>query len=932
MKTHIIGRPPPASSIDEHEIQYQQGEARNRRLNQLYKSLMQCNQAIIRSENETELFAQICRNVVDFDCTKMAFITLLDEQKQRLLPVTSYGSDTEYIESLHITVAENSPHGHGPIGIAFREDMPYWCQDFQQNPVTLPWRTLASRFGWRACAALPLHKNGAVIGTLNVYADESNVFDSITQKLLCELAIDIDHALARFELESERRQSLKMKTLRVFMLELITSELSLQDVLDGTVRQFEQLIPNSMCSVILRDKESKQLRLGAAPSLPTSYITTLDRMPLSPGAGCINAIFHGVRTITVDIPNDMSWGKFRQQAKEMGIGASCSEPIFSASAQILGAFTVYHRSPFHPAASDLQLLETAAHFLAIAIERKQSEAFMRKLSQAVEQSSNAIIITDLNGIIEYANRTFSTNTGHALQEIIGKKPNLHKSGKTSRATYADMWAHLGRGESWQGEFINRRHNGEERIDLVRVSPVREVDGRITHYLAIEEDITNQKNAQARIESLAHFDVLTGLPNRALLDERAQRALRLAEEDHATLAVMFLDLDHFKNINDTLGHNLGDTLLIELARRLRAVLRRDDTLSRLGGDEFVLLLPGANRESAKKIAQELMRAINEPYRIGSHELNVMASIGIAVYPADGMDFETLCKNADVAMYRVKQEGRNGYRSFTQEMQAYSTRYLQVLNALRQAISHEQLHVHYQPQISLVNGEVIGVEALLRWRHPELGNISPAEFIPIAEESGLILQIGEWVLRAAVAQAKKWHLLGMEKLIMAVNLSAVQFRHAGLPNLVMNILKEEDFPPQYLELELTEGVAMHDPQGAIATMNNLHERGVRMSIDDFGTGYSSLSYLKQFKVYKLKIDQSFVRDISNGGEDKAIVSAIICMAKSLGLQTIAEGVETVEQLDFLREEGCHEVQGYHYSKPLPAAAFEAFMLERPLLHKL
>lgn len=924
MTNHIIGRPPPVAP---HETQPIERDAKNRRLNQLYKSLMQCNQAIIRSESETELFAQICRNVVDFDCTKMAFITLLDEQKQRLLPVTSYGSGTEYIESLYITVAENSPHGHGPIGIAFREDRPYWCQDFQKNPSTLPWRTLASRFGWQACAALPLHKNGAVIGTLNVYADAANVFDGITQKLLYELAIDIDHALARFELESERRQSMKMKALRVFMLELITSELSLQDILLNIVRHFEQLIPNSMCSVILRDKESKQLRLGAAPSLPTSYITTLDRMPLSPGPGCINAIFNGKRTISVDIANDPSWEQFQQQAKEMGIGACCSEPIFSASTQVLGAFTIYHRGSFHPTASDLQLLETAAHFLAIAIERKQSEAFLRKLSQAVEQSSNAIIITDLNGVIEYANRTFSTHTGHALQDIIGKKPNMHKSGKTPRATYADMWAHLGRGDSWQGEFINRRHNGEERIDLVRVSPVREADGRITHYLAIEEDITNQKNAQARIESLAHFDVLTGLPNRALLDERAQRALRLAEADQATLAVMFLDLDHFKNINDTLGHNLGDTLLIELARRLRAVLRRDDTLSRLGGDEFVLLLPGANRESAKKIAQELMRAINEPYRIGSHELNVMASIGIAVYPADGMDFETLCKNADVAMYRAKQEGRNSYRSFTQEMQAHSTRYLQVLNALRQAIAHEQLHVHYQPQISLVTGEVIGVEALLRWHHPELGNVSPAEFIPIAEESGLILQIGEWVLRAAVAQAKKWHLLGMEKLIMAVNLSAVQFRHAGLPNLVMNILKEEDFPAQYLELELTEGVAMHDPQGAIAMMNSLHERGVRMSIDDFGTGYSSLSYLKQFKVYKLKIDQSFVRDINTDTEDKTIVRAIIGMAKNLGLQTIAEGVETVEQQDFLREEGCHEAQGYHYSKPLPAAAFEAFMREQP-----
>jgi EAL domain-containing protein (putative c-di-GMP-specific phosphodiesterase class I) len=276
-----------------------------------------------------------------------------------------------------------------------------------------------------------------------------------------------------------------------------------------------------------------------------------------------------------------------------------------------------------------------------------------------------------------------------------------------------------------------------------------------------------------------------------------------------------------------------------------------------------------------------------------------------------------------MYRAKEAGRNSYQFFTQEMQERSTRYLKIVNALRQAVELHQLELHYQPQISLSDEKIIGAEALLRWRHPELGNVSPAEFIPIAEESGLIMQIGEWVLRTAVRQAKAWHERGYTALLMAVNLSAVQFRHAGLPDLVMRILNEADFPPQFLELELTEGVAMHNPQGAIAMMNNLHAHGVRMSIDDFGTGYSSLSYLKKFKVYKLKIDQSFVRDISSDAEDRALVSAIIGMAKSLGLQTIAEGVETLEQLAFLRAEGCHEAQGYHYSKPLPVAAFEDFL---------
>ena len=307
----------------------------------------------------------------------------------------------------------------------------------------------------------------------------------------------------------------------------------------------------------------------------------------------------------------------------------------------------------------------------------------------------------------------------------------------------------------------------------------------------------------------------------------------------------------------------------------------------------------------------------------YDLALTASIGIALYPEDGGDLETLCKSADAAMYRAKQEGRQCYRFFTQEMQAHSARNLQLVNALHHALERNQLHIYYQPQVALHDRHIIGAEALLRWQHPELGMVSPAEFIPVAEGSGLILPIGEWVLRCAVRQARAWMDEGFGPLIMAVNLSAVQFRHPDLPELVTRILDEEGLPPEYLELELTESVAMHNPQGVIAVMNNLHERGVRMSIDDFGTGYSSLSYLKKFKVYKLKIDQSFVRDISTDPEDKAIVSAIINLAKSLGLQTIAEGVETEGQLAFLREQGCDEMQGYLFSKPVLARQFEALL---------
>ena len=444
--------------------------------------------------------------------------------------------------------------------------------------------------------------------------------------------------------------------------------------------------------------------------------------------------------------------------------------------------------------------------------------------------------------------------------------------------------------------------------------------------AVLNDITAQKQADERIQYMAHFDALTGLPNRTQLDARAKYAISLAQRKQEPLALMFLDIDNFKDINDTLGHSVGDTLLVELARRLRLALREEDTVSRLGGDEFIFLLPGVDALGVAHVALKVLEVIADPCRIEQHDLYVTGSIGIALYPGDGADLETLFKRADAAMYRAKQEGRDGYRFFTAEMQARSARQLQLVNALRRVLERNQLQVHYQPQLSMLDNRMVGAEALLRWTHPELGSVSPAEFIPAAEGSGLILLIGEWVLRHAVRQAKEWMQDGFAPLVMAVNLSAVQFRHPDLPMMVTRILEEEGLPPQYLELELTEGIAMHNPQSAIAVMNDLHERGVRMSIDDFGTGYSSLSLLKKFKVYKLKIDRSFVCDIGTDQEDRSIVSAIINMAKSLGLQTIAEGVETAEQLTFLREQGCDEMQGYFFSKPLPADQFEMFARSR------
>ena len=559
-------------------------------------------------------------------------------------------------------------------------------------------------------------------------------------------------------------------------------------------------------------------------------------------------------------------------------------------------------------------------------KRKRAEAQLELTAKVFEQGNEGIMITDAQQRVLQVNRAFTQITGYAPADVLGKLPRLSGSGRMSADFSDTLMSALAVKGHWEGESRNRRKDGSSYPQWLSVTRVNDAQGQATHYICIFRDITEHKEAEDRIRRLAHYDPLTGLPNRTLLADRSEHAISIAQRGGTPLALIFLDLDHFKNVNDSLGHRVGDELLKALSQRLRAVVREQDTVSRLGGDEFILVLPGTDAEGAAHVASKLLETAAQPYHLERHELTITPSIGIALFPHDGADFDTLSKCADAAMYRAKQDGRNTFRFFTPEMQARSDRTLQLENALRRALERQQFELHYQPQMALADGRIVGAEALLRWRHPELGMVSPAEFIPVAEDNGLILPIGEWVLRSAAQQARAWMDAGLPQLSVSVNLSAVQFRQAHLPDLVGRILQEAGLPPERLELELTEGAAMEDPRAAIAMMDSLHERGIRMAIDDFGTGYSSLSYLKRFQAYKLKIDQSFVRDITVDPEDRAIVGAIISLAGALGLQTIAEGVETEGQLAFLREHGCHEVQGYLFGRPMAAAEFERLVRDR------
>ncbi|WP_373975292.1 EAL domain-containing protein [Chitinibacter sp. SCUT-21] len=558
-------------------------------------------------------------------------------------------------------------------------------------------------------------------------------------------------------------------------------------------------------------------------------------------------------------------------------------------------------------------------FLRDISERKRQNEQLRLWERIFAQTTEGLVLTDTSEKILLVNTAFTTVTGYRKEELLGQRPSILASGRHDSKYYQQMHHSLNTLGHWQGEIWNRRKNGVVYPEWLIINSIRNDKNEITHYVGLLRDISVQKANEEQIRWLANYDALTHLPNRNLLSERATHALIQAQRQAEPLTLMYLDLDHFKHINDTLGHAAGDELLMQITQCLTQALREQDTIARQGGDEFVLLLPGVEQSGAITVAKKILQSVNRPIRLGSHELFVTSSIGIAIYPVDGSDFGTLSSHADAAMYKAKSEGRNCFRLYTPEMQSTSERRLKLESALRNALAHHELHLLYQPQIDLHTGLVCGAEALLRWNSQEFGPVSPAEFITLAEDNGLILEIGEWVLRQAMQQLKEWINMGLSPLCIAVNVSALQFKQENLIAIIQQVMHESQIETQFLELELTESVAMDDPEYIITKMHELSRIGVKLAIDDFGTGYSSLSYLKTLPIDKLKIDQSFVRDLLSDPDDAAIIQTIIEMAKVLGYITIAEGVENEEQKQLLQKLGCTQIQGYLLGKPMSASDF-------------
>ena len=560
-------------------------------------------------------------------------------------------------------------------------------------------------------------------------------------------------------------------------------------------------------------------------------------------------------------------------------------------------------------------------------ELKEAQARIDLHAQVFDHSAEAMIITDAENRIVQVNRAFTQLTGYGAEEALGRNPRLLKSGRHDNDFYRQMWATLATHGVWQGELWNRRKNGEVYPEWTTINVVRNAEGKVVSHFKVATDLS-QHHAKEELRRLQRFDALTGLPNRMLLEDRAYEAINHARQHDRLVALLYTNLDHFRFINESMGHLAGDEVLRTVGNRFSQCITGSGTVSRLSGDTFVVLLDDLNDPAPiPQCTAELLKAAAEPIAIAGTEVLLSACVGIAIWPNDGDDFETLLQNADAALAKARETGRNTYYYFTQDLNERAKHALAMATELRRAVEQGWFVLHYQPQVDTANGTVAAVEALIRMQHPERGLIQPNEFISVAEETGMILPIGAWVMREACRQLKRWHAAG-HRIAMAINLSPLQFTDPQLFGTIAEVIATEGVDPHAIELEFTESAIMHNVETTLSVMRRLKEMGVRLSIDDFGTGYSSLNYLKQFPIDRIKIDQSFVRNLTTDPSDASIVQAIVAMSRALGVTTVAEGVETESQAGYLRSLHCDHLQGFFLGHPAPAGEIEALLGSKQL----
>jgi len=732
---------------------------------------------------------------------------------------------------------------------------------------------------------------------------------------------DLSASNNKLNQEMQLRQQLEAEQLsRNAILESLAKGEDFKTILTDIVKSAEKLNPEIICSILLLDVKEQHLLHGACVSLPKFYCDTIDGIAIGQGVGsCGTAAFTAKRVIVEDIMSHPYWELYKELAKKAGLYACWSEPILSSKHKVLGTFAIYYKQPKVPSTESLAFIHRMAGLTAITIERQQTEEELR-IAATTFQSHDAVVITDAEGTILRINQAYTDISGYQAEEVVGRNASVLNSGIHDKTFFPRVFQELEKKGQWEGEIWNRRKNGEcfaERITITAVT-----DGStVSHYVGIFSDISDKKASEEEIKKLAFYDPLTSLPNRRLLLERLEQAVISSKRHNHCGAVIYMDLDHFKTLNDSLGHQVGDELLIQVAKRIKSVIREEDTACRLGGDEFVVLIAGYDSsvtemiEQAAVVAEKIREKINKPFHFSNTKQLFSSSLGVSVFPDSVEEPEQILEQADTAMYRSKQSGRNLVSFFSATMQQEHNRKANLERLLQTALSQEQFVIYYQGQMN-AKGELLSAEALLRWIHPDQGMVSPAEFIPIAESSHLIVDIGSWVLMEVCRQIKTWQQAGLQLDHVAVNISPRQFRQKDFVQQIQNAVNNAEIEAKFLMIELTEGIVIDDINDTIAKMLQIQAMGIAISIDDFGTGYSSLAYLKQLPLSQLKIDQSFIRDISIDTSDEVIVEAIIALAHKLELEVIAEGVETQEQLQFLQEKGCEQFQGYYFCRPVPA----------------
>lgn len=764
---------------------------------------------------------------------------------------------------------------------------------------------------WRAAQAVGLHREGhefpIEISFNDLEIDGVRMFAAflrdITERILAE------------------RKKLQLQS----VLRMLTDRVALTIILDRIVRDVEELHAGALCSIMLLDKDGATLRHGAAPSLPDFFMQALDGTPVGPTAACCGAaVFSGSTAIAQDIQTHPGWASHSALAARAELASCWSQPIISGAGKVQGTFDIYHRHPRTPTPADLKSLEDLAVLTALAISKSADSEKLQLAASVFTHAREGILITDVAGKIVDVNETFSLITGYSRDEALGQNPRFLKSDRQPANFYMTMWTSLAESGHWSCEVWNQRKNGEVYAQMQTVSVVRDANGTPQHYVSLFTDITSQKLQQQQLEHIAHYDALTNLPNRVLLADRLSQAMLQSQRRGGSIAVAYLDLDGFKQVNDTHGHSVGDQMLVLLAQRICGQLREGDTLARIGGDEFAAVMVDLEGPAdCETVLARMLEAASQPVMVGEAVLSVSASIGITMYPQDVADADLLLRHADQAMYLAKDSGKNRYQFFDVASATALQSQREGLNGIARALAQEEFVLYYQPKVDMQTGAVVGAEALIRWQHPARGLLTPADFLYIIEGHPLSVTLGEWVIAAAIAQMGAWREQGLE-LPVSVNIGASQLQQSDFVERLSAMLSiRPDVNPNCLQLEVLETSALEDTVRAGAVMQACKAIGVGFALDDFGTGYSSLTYLKRLPAETLKIDQSFVRDMLSNPDDLAIVQGVIGLAGVFKRSVIAEGVETAAHGQLLLSLGCTLAQGYGIARPMPTSELPAWV---------